>query len=66
MMKKEIKKKLGLYIISREKMKSAKGREGDCLCTCPYEGQGGSDTADNAEANIANDLKTPTILLPSD
>jgi len=65
-MKKEIKKKLGLYIISRQKMKSAKGSAGDCICTCPYEGQGGSDTADNAEANIRIDKKTPTILLPPD
>lgn len=65
-MKKEIKKKLGLYVISRQKMKSAKGREVICICTCPYEAEGGSDTADNCDANDDRNLKTPEILWPKD
>jgi hypothetical protein len=57
-----MKKKLGLFAISRERMKYTKGSEGDCLCTCIYAGKTGSAFVDNADANILGDLKTPTFV----
>jgi hypothetical protein len=58
-MKKEMKKKVGLFTLSKKAMKYVSGAVGDCCCACAYENQGGSSTVDNADANIDNDLRSP-------
>lgn len=59
MFKEEIKKKVGLFSLSKKTMKTVRGAIGNCCCACAYETSGGSSTADNADANIDNDLRSP-------
>lgn len=61
-----MKKKLGLYVISRESWTAINGgmRDADeyCLCTCLYSGGGGSGVMGNGDANFEYTLQTPTFV----
>jgi hypothetical protein len=56
-----MREKLNLLRLSKPEIKTLMaGREpGDCCCACAYANAGGSDTADNANANIDQGLWSP-------
>lgn len=59
-MKEKMKKKLGLFSLSKKMMRFVPGGDlGNCCCACAYADSGGSSIVDNADANIDGGLKSP-------
>ena len=59
-MKEKMKLKMSLFNLNQNNMREIRGG-GDCCCGCLYANSGGSDTADNADANIDGGYRSPKV-----